>query len=172
MNLVWRMQIWINLLECKPMLRLMPMELHYRKSNRMESFIWWHSCQNQCYQWNETMMHMTGRLWGLLNHYNTGDIGYKEQKDQSRLSRTIKISFQASIILQHLANIICNGWRALRDLIVCTTIPREQRTRLRTFLAEEEIITRKMRRNRNSTHFLRIKCSPLNNWKSQQWISV
>src|SRR5258706_8763804 len=109
MNLVWRMQTWINHLECKPMLRLMPMELHYHKSSRMENSTQWHLCQNQCYQRNETMMPMTGRLWESLNHYNTGDIGYKGQKSQLRLSRTIKISFQVSIILQHRANVICDG---------------------------------------------------------------
>src|SRR5258706_8418722 len=169
MNLVWHMQTWINLLECKPMLRHTPMELHYHKSRKMENSTRWHSCQNQCYQQSETMMPMTGRLWESLNHYNTGDIGYKGQKSQLRLSWTIKISFQASIILQHQANNICDGWRALRDLIVYTTIPLGQRTQLQTSLAEEGIITREMRRNQNSTHSLRTKCSQLNNWKYRQW---
>src|SRR5258706_9356495 len=172
MNLVWCMQTWIRPLECKLMLRLTLMELHYHKNSRMESSTRWHLCQNQCYQRNETMMPMTERLWESLNHYNTGDIGYKGQKSQLRLLRTIKISFRASIILQHLANDICDGWKALRDLIVCTTIPLEQRTQLRISLAEEEIITRRMRKNRNLTHFLRTKCSQLNNWKYQRWNSV
>jgi len=172
MNLVWRMQIWRNLLECKPMLRLMPMELHYHKSSKMESSTRLHSCQNQCYQQNETMMPMTGRLWESLNHYNTGDIGYRGQKGQLKLSRTINISYQASIILQHLANAICDGWRALRGSIAFITILLGQRIQLRTSLAEEEIITRRMKRNRNLTHFLRTKCSQLNNWKYQQWNSV
>src|SRR5258706_1409649 len=127
MNLVWRMQTWINHLECKPMLRLTPMELHYHKSSKMGNSTQWHSCQNQCYRRNETMMPMTGRLWESLNHYNIGDIGYKGQKSQLRLSRIIKISFQVSIILQHQANVICDGWRVLRDSIVFTTIPLEQR---------------------------------------------
>src|SRR5258706_11239803 len=98
------MRIWTNLLECRPMLRLMPMELHYHKSSRMESFTQWHLCQSQCYQRNETMMLTTGRHWGSLNHCNIGDIGYKGPKSQLRLSRIIKISCQALIILQHLAN--------------------------------------------------------------------
>src|SRR5258706_12487911 len=149
-----------------------PMGLHYHKSSRMGNSTWWHLCQNQCYQRNETMMPMTGRLWESLNHYNTGDIGYRGQKSQLRLSRIIKISFQASIILQHQANVICDGWKALRDLIVFTTILLEQRIQWRTSLAGEQIITRKMRRNRNSTHSLRTKCSLLNNWKSRQWTSV
>src|SRR5258706_14983025 len=172
MNLVWRMQIWINPSECKPMLQLTPMELHYHESSKMESFTLWHSCQSQCYQQNEIMMPMTGRLWELLNHYNTGDIGYREPKSQSRSLRIIRISYQASIILPHLANVICDGWRVLRDLIVFTIIPLEQRTQLQTSLAEEEIITQKMRRNQSSTHSLRTKCSQLNNWKYQQWNSV
>src|SRR5258706_815319 len=154
------------------MLRLTLMGLLYHKSNKMENFTQWHSCQSQCYQQNEIMMPMTGRLWGSLSHYNTGDIGYREPKNQLRSLRTIRISYQASIIPQHLANDICDGWRVLRDLTVYITIPLEQRTWLRTSLAEEEIITRKVKRNRNSTHSLRTKCSQLNNWKSQQWISV
>src|SRR5258706_4915982 len=166
------MQTWINPSECKRMLRPMHMGLLYHKSNKMGNFTWWHSCQSQCYQQNEIMTPMTGRLWESLNHYNTGDIGYKEQKSQLKSSRTIKISFQVSIILQHRANIICDGWRALRDSIVFTTIPLEQRTQWQTSLAGERIITRKVRRNRNSTHSLRTKCSLLNNWKSRQWISV
>src|SRR5258706_7868213 len=106
MNLVWRMQIWINPLECKPMLRLTLMGLHYHKSSKMESFTPWHSCQSRCYQRNEIMMPMTERLWESLNHYNIGDIGYKESKSQSRSLRTIRISYQASITPQHRANVI------------------------------------------------------------------
>src|SRR5258706_13047804 len=172
MNLVWRMQIWINPLECKPMLQLTPMELHYHKSSKMENSTRWHSCQNQCYQLNETMMPMTGRLWESLNHYNIGDIGYREQKSQLRLSRTIRISFQASITLQHQANVICDGWRALKDLIAFTTIHLEQRTQWRTSLAEERIIIQKMRRNQNSTRSLGTGDSQSNSWKSRPWISV
>src|SRR5258706_10311300 len=126
------MQTWINPLECKPMLRPTLMVLHYHKSSKMEDSIRWHSCQNQCYQRNETMMHMTERLWESLNHCSIGGIGYKEPKNQLRSLRIIKISFQASIILQHLVNDICDGWRVLRDLIVFTTILLEQRTRWRT----------------------------------------
>src|SRR5258706_6950784 len=163
------MRTWTNPLECKRMLRLMHMGQHYHRNNRMESFIQLHSCQNQCYQQSGTMMHTTERHLGSLNHYNTGDIGYKGQKDQSRLSLIIKTSYQASIILQHLANVICDGWRALRDLIVFTTIHWEPKTRWQTSLVEGEIITQKMRRNQNSTHSLKTKCSQLNNWKSQQW---
>src|SRR5258706_15603895 len=118
------------------------------------------------------MMLMTGRLWASLNHYNTGDIGYKGQRSQLRLSRTIKISFRALITLQHQANVICDGWRALRDSIVFTTIPLEQRTQWWTSLVEERIIIQKVRINQNSTHSLRTKCSQSNNWKSQQWTSV
>src|SRR5258706_2761338 len=172
MSLVWRMQTWIRPLECKPMHQLMPMELHYHKSSKMENFTRLHLCQNQCYQRNEIMMPMTEKLWESLNHYNTGDIGYRGQKGQLKLSRTIKTSFLVLTILQHQANDICDGWRALRGSIAYTTIPREQRTPSRTSLAEEGIITRKVRRNRNSTHFLMTKCSQLNNWKYQQWNSV
>src|SRR5258706_9660030 len=169
MNLVWRMQTWIRPLECKLMHRLMPMELHYHKSSKMENFTRSHLCRNQCYRQNEIMMPMTGRLWELLNHYNTGDIGYRGPKSQLKSLRTIRISFRASIILQHQANVIYDGWRALRDLIVFTTILLEQRIQWRTSLVEERIITRRMRRNQNSTHSLRTKCSQLNNWKYRQW---
>src|SRR5258706_4240921 len=172
MNHVWRMQTWIRPLECKPMHRLTLMGLHYHKSNKMENFTRLHLCQNQCYQQNEIMMPMTERLWESLNHYNTGDIGYKGPKSQLKSLRTIRISYQVSITLQHLANAIYDGWRALRDLTVFTTIPLEQRTRLRTSLAGGRIITQKVRRNRNSTHSLKTKCFLLNNWKSQQWTSV
>src|SRR5258706_5000173 len=172
MNLVWHMQTWISPLECKPMLRLTPMELHCHKNNQMEGSTQLHLCQNQCYRRNETMMPMIERLWESLNPYNTGDIGYKGPKSQLRSLPIIKISCQVSTILQHLANDICDGWRALRDLIVYTTIPRGQRIRWRTSLVGEEIITRKMRKNRNSTHSLRTKYSQLNNWKYQQWNSV
>src|SRR5258706_11490123 len=163
------MQTWINPSECKRMLQPMHMGLLYHKSNRMGNFTWWHSCQSQCYQRNEIMMPMTERPWGSLNHYNTGDIGCKELKSQLRSLRIIRISYQASIILQHLANVICDGWRALRDLIVCTTIPRGQRTQWQTSLVGERIIIQKMRRNQNSTHSLKTKCSQLNNWKYRQW---
>src|SRR5258706_983046 len=112
MNLVWLMQTWINPLECKQMLWLMHMGLRYHKNNRMESSIQWHLCQNQCYQQNGTMMHMTERHLGSLNHYNIGDIGYKGPKSQLRLLQTIRTSYQALIILQHLANDICDGWKA------------------------------------------------------------
>src|SRR5258706_7304676 len=172
MNLVWHMQTWINPLECKPMLQLTPMERHYHRNNKMESFTQWHLCQNRCYQQSETMMPMTERLWGSLSHYNTGDIGYKEPKSQLRSLQIIRISYRVSIILQHRANAICDGWRALRDSIVFTTIPLEQRTQWQTSLAGERIITRKVRRNQNSTHSLKTRCSPLNNWKSQQSTSV
>src|SRR5258706_2702910 len=169
MSLVWHMQTWINPSECKPMLRLMPMELHYHKSSKMESFTRWHLCQSRCNEQNETMMPMTERLWESLIHYNTGDIGYRGQRSQLRLSRTIKTSYQASIILQHLANVIWDGWRALRGSIAFITIHLGQRIQWRTSLAEEEIITRRMKRNRSLTRFLRTKCSQLNNWKYQQW---
>src|SRR5258706_634393 len=151
------MQIWINPLECKWTLRLMLMEQHYRKSNKMGSFTPWHLCQNQCYQWNEIMMHMTGRHLGSLNHCNIGDIGYKGPKSQLRLLRTIRISYQASIILQRLANGICDGWRALRDLTAFITIHWGQRTQWRTSLAGEKIIILRKRRNQSLTHSLRIK---------------
>src|SRR5258706_10781856 len=87
----------------------------------------WHLCQSQCYLQNETMTPMIGRHWASLNHYNIGDTGYKGPKSQLRLLQTIRISCQASIILQHLANDICDGWRALRDSIVFTTIHLEPR---------------------------------------------
>src|SRR5258706_12818523 len=103
------MQTWINPLECKLMLQLTLMGLHYHKSSKMESFTLWHSCQNRCYQRSEIMMPMIGRLWESLNHYNIGDIGYKEPKNQSKSLRTIRIFYQASIILLHLANNICDG---------------------------------------------------------------
>src|SRR5258706_4424126 len=112
MNLVWRMQTWIRPSECKPMHQLTLMELHYHKSSKMESSTQWHLCQNQCYRQNEIMMPMTGRLWESLNHYNTGDIGYKGPKSQLRSLPIIKISCQVSTILQHLANDTCGGWRA------------------------------------------------------------
>src|SRR5258706_16300626 len=106
------MQTWINPLGCKLMLRPMHMGLLCHKSNKMGNFTQWHLCQNQCYRQNKIMMPMTGRLWESLNHYNTGDIGYRGPKSQSRSLRTIRISYQASIILQHLANAICDGWKA------------------------------------------------------------
>ncbi|SRR5258706_6446270 len=169
MNLVWHMQTWINPLECKRMPQLMHMGLHCHKSSKMESFTLWHLCQNQCYQQNEIMMHMTGRHLGSLSHYNIGDIGYKGPKSQLRLLWTIRISYQALIILRHLANDICDGWRALRDSIAFTTIPLEPKTQLRTSLVEEAIIILKMRRNQSLTHSQRTKCSQLSNWKSRQW---
>src|SRR5258706_1823906 len=121
------MQTWINPLECKWTLWLTLMGLHCHKSSKMESITQWHLCQSQCYLQNETMTPMIGRHWASLNHYNIGDTGYKGPKSQLRLLQTIRISCQASIILQHLANDICDGWRALRDSIVFTTIHLEPR---------------------------------------------
>src|SRR5258706_2485073 len=157
------MRIWTNPLECKPMLRHTPMGQHCHKNSRTESFTRWRLCQSQCYQQNEIMMPMTGRLWGSLNLYNTGDIGYREPKNQLRSLQIIRISSRVSTILQHRANVICDGWRALRDSIVFTTIPLEKRIQWQTSLAEGRIITRKAKRNRNSTHSLRTGCSLLNN---------
>src|SRR5258706_7889345 len=112
MSRVWHMQTWIRPLECKLMHQLTHMELRYHKSNRMENSTRWHLCQNQCYRQNEIMMPTTGRPWESLNHYNTGDIGYKEPKSQLKSLPIIKISCQVSTILQHLANDIYGGWRA------------------------------------------------------------